>query len=80
MCAADDTLETSGFSKNFKGVLVEGIDGMNQSHQCRNSTQLWHAVNDSELVPRKSELLGQNTVFPVPGRDREGKPWVTSES
>lgn len=80
LCAADDTLEKPGFTKNFKGKLVEGIDGMNHTHQCRNSSQLWHTVYDSETKPRKSRLIGQTTVYPIPGRDSEGKTWVTSES
>ncbi|KAJ5132553.1 hypothetical protein N7448_006711 [Penicillium atrosanguineum] len=80
LCAADDTLEKPGFTKNVEGKLVKGIDGMNHTHQCRDWAQLREVVEHSETVPRKGELLGSMTVFKVPGTDSKGKPWVVSES
>ncbi|CAG8959441.1 hypothetical protein HYFRA_00001339 [Hymenoscyphus fraxineus] len=69
LCAADDTLEKPGFTKNTKGEVAVGIDGMNQIHQCRDSSKLWDVVLDSQQKSVKSEMLGKNTVFPFPGSE-----------
>ena len=64
MCAADDTLEKPSLAENFKGEIVEGIDGMGHVHQCRNASLLWDVVSQSEDKPRSEALLGKYSVFP----------------
>lgn len=64
MCTADDTLEQSKPTTNYKGSVVDGIDGMGHTHQCRNASALWHVVADSVTQPRLVTHLGANTVFP----------------
>ena len=80
LCAADDTLEKKTFAKNFRGELVGGIDGMNHTHQCRDSKRLIDVVGNSAKVPVHESTLGATTVFPIAGRDHEGKAWIVSES
>lgn len=80
LCAADDTLEKSTFTRDFQGRLVSGIDGMHHVHQCRNSTRLMEVVIGSEMQPVHASTIGSTTVFPPVGLDSEGKPWIISES
>lgn len=68
ICSADDTLERPKPAENFEGDVVDGIDGMGHTHQCRNATTLWSAVRESENVPRKIEELGRTSVFPLTER------------
>lgn len=68
ICSADDTLERPKPTENFEGDVVDGIDGMGHTHQCRNATTLWSAVRESENVSRKVGELGRTSVFPLPER------------
>ena len=63
LCAADDTLEEPKPTKNFMGDVVDGIDGMGHTHQCRNATRLWEKVIESDQNPVSEEELGGLTVF-----------------
>ncbi len=63
MCSADDTLEKPATTTNFLGEVVDGIDGMGHTHQCRNASKLWEIVVDSEAKPIKEALIGRTSVF-----------------
>ncbi|PYH46215.1 uncharacterized protein BP01DRAFT_355879 [Aspergillus saccharolyticus JOP 1030-1] len=47
-CAADDTIEPPHSVVDSKGNRVLIIDGMDHTHQCKDSELLWKAVRESE--------------------------------
>ena len=49
---------------NFRGEVVEGIDGMGHIHQCRNASILYQTVLESEEKPISASKIGKNSVFP----------------
>ena len=49
---------------NFRGDVVEGIDGMGHIHQCHNASLLYQTVLESEERPISVGKLGQTSVFP----------------
>ncbi|KAI0841261.1 hypothetical protein F5Y06DRAFT_216651 [Hypoxylon sp. FL0890] len=64
LCSADDALERSGKVPVPGGEEVDGINGMGQTHQCRNATLLYDYVLQSEQVPVKVASVGDHSVFP----------------
>ncbi|KAI0098117.1 hypothetical protein F4776DRAFT_532174 [Hypoxylon sp. NC0597] len=64
LCTADDALERSGKVLVPGGEAVDGINGMGQTHQCRNATLLYNYVLQSEQVPVKAASIGKHSVFP----------------
>ncbi|KIM96897.1 hypothetical protein OIDMADRAFT_131237 [Oidiodendron maius Zn] len=64
LCSADDALERSINILDAGGEEEDGINGMGQTHQCRNATLLYDYVLQSEQVPVKVDSLGKYSVFP----------------
>ncbi|KAI1440842.1 hypothetical protein F5Y02DRAFT_431711 [Annulohypoxylon stygium] len=64
LCTADDALERSGKVSVPGGGQVGGINGVGQTHSCRNSTALYDYVLRSEKTPVEADLVGDYSVFP----------------
>ncbi|KAI0882872.1 uncharacterized protein GGS22DRAFT_190851 [Annulohypoxylon maeteangense] len=63
LCTADDALERSGKVPVPGGEEVDGINGVGQTHQCRNATLLYDYVLQSEKIPVEADLVGKYSVF-----------------
>ncbi|PWY91614.1 hypothetical protein BO94DRAFT_564929 [Aspergillus sclerotioniger CBS 115572] len=57
ICAADDTIEVPHLALNKDGKRVWIIDGMGQTHRCRDSGVLWGVVSGSEERPVDGEKV-----------------------
>ncbi|KAJ4856800.1 hypothetical protein T069G_10168 [Trichoderma breve] len=63
LCSADDALENSVNILDGEGGEEDGINGMGQTHKCRNATMLYDYVLQSVQVPIKPASLGKYSVF-----------------
>ncbi|KAL7907514.1 hypothetical protein GGI35DRAFT_470712 [Trichoderma velutinum] len=64
LCSADDALENSVNILDAEGEEEDGINGMGQTHKCRNATMLYDYVLQSVKVPIEPASLGKYSVFP----------------
>ncbi|KAI1416920.1 hypothetical protein F5Y13DRAFT_185758 [Hypoxylon sp. FL1857] len=60
LCSADDTLERSGKVLVPGGEAVDGINGMGQTHQCRNATLLYDYVLQLLATPYSRKHLNSH--------------------
>jgi hypothetical protein len=56
-------LENSVNILDAEGGEEDGINGMGQTHKCRNATMLYDYVLQSVQVPIKPASLGKYSVF-----------------
>ncbi|KAM7183711.1 protein of unknown function (DUF3328) domain containing protein [Naviculisporaceae sp. PSN 640] len=64
ICAADDALESSEPTELGNGEEVNGVNGENEIHQCKNASVLYDFVARSRDKPVRRKDMGRYSVFP----------------
>ncbi|KAM7214613.1 protein of unknown function (DUF3328) domain containing protein [Rhypophila decipiens] len=63
LCAADDALEASQPTDVGNGEQVNGVNGENEIHQCRDASMLYRFVANSHEKPVRTSEVGRYSVF-----------------
>ncbi|KAM7200819.1 protein of unknown function (DUF3328) domain containing protein [Rhypophila sp. PSN 637] len=63
LCAADDALEASQPTDVGNGEQVNGVNGENEIHQCRDASILYEFVANSDEKPVRRSEVGRHSVF-----------------